>query len=110
MNEDKAIMVYITASSKNEALKIARNLVDDKLLACANVIGNVTSIYRWDGNVNEDNECVIIGKTTEILFEPLVDTVKNLHSYDCPCIVSLNIENSPKDFLKWLANSVKLPY
>lgn len=98
----KTYFIYITASNKEEARKIGRALVESRLAACINVIDNMNSIYWWEGKVQDDNETIIIAKTKEPLVEELIKKVKSLHSYDCPCVVALPIEDGNKDFLDWI--------
>ena len=99
--------VYMTASSNNEAQKIGKALVESRLAACVNILDNMQSIYRWEEKVQEDAEVVLIAKTTERLFSQLIDKVKSLHSYDCPCIVSLPLSDGYPPFLDWVRAEVK---
>lgn len=95
-------LIYITAASADEARAIGRALVEERLAACANVLGPITSFYWWDGAVQEDGETALVAKTREDLVEALVERVKELHSYDCPCIVALPIEGGNPAFLDWI--------
>jgi periplasmic divalent cation tolerance protein len=83
--------IYMTAGSKTEAQKIGKALVESRLAACVNILDNMQSIYRWEEKIQEDAEVVLIAKTTDPLVPQLIDKVKSLHSYDCPCIVSLPV-------------------
>ena len=94
--------IYMTASSKAEAQKIGKALVDSRLAACVNILDNMQSIYRWEEKIQEDSEVVLIAKTTETLVPRLIDKVKSLHSYDCPCIVSLPVLGGFPPFLDWI--------
>ena len=98
-----AILVYITAGDRAEASRIGRALVEEKLAACANVLDGMTSIYRWQGDICEDSEAVLIAKTSEALAPALTERVRSLHSYDCPCVVTLPISGGNADFLDWIA-------
>ena len=98
-----AVLVYMTAGDKAEATRIGRVLVEEKLAACANVLDGMTSVYRWQGEVCEDAETVLIAKTTDALAVALTERVKALHSYDCPCIVTLPIAGGNTAFLDWIA-------
>lgn len=97
-------IVYITASSEDEAKNIARVLVDKKLAACCNIMG-AHSIYRWKGEVKEANEWVVVAKTKKALFDKIVDAVKDIHSCDTPCIVMVDITAGYKKFLDWIDDS-----
>lgn len=103
--------IYITTKDRNEAEEIAQVLVKEKLAACANIIDNMSSVYRWEGKVVTDRECVLIAKTTYSNVNALTKRVKEMHSYEVPCVVSLKIseqEGNP-EYLNWLVNSVKPP-
>ncbi len=97
-------LVYITASSREEALEIGRTLVKERLAACANVGGGITSLYWWEGSVQEDAEVSLILKTRSGLVDSVVRRVKELHSYTCPCVVALPIAAGNPDFLGWIVN------
>lgn len=94
--------VYITAKDKGEALAIGRALVDERLAACVNVLGDMTSIYRWEGRVEEAAEAVVIAKTATDRVDRLVARVKELHSYACPCAVAWPIESGLAPYLDWI--------
>lgn len=95
--------IYITAGSEAEARKIAAALVEERLAACANIIPGMRSIYRWEGKIAEDEETVIIAKTVKDRVPALIERVRALHSYDCPCVVSLAVEDGNPEYLDWLA-------
>lgn len=98
----KFISVYITAPNKSEALAIAKTLVTDGLVKCANIFDQVTSIYEWRGSVLNDYEYVLICKARSANFKKIVATVKKLSSYDCPCVLSMPILDGNPEYLKWL--------
>ena len=97
-----ACLVYMTAETPDQAREIGRALVADRLAACVNVIEGMTSLYWWEGEVEEGAETVLIAKTRGELVERLTDRVKALHSYDCPCVVALPIGAGNPDFLSWI--------
>lgn len=97
------VMIYVTASGVEEAKKIGRALVEDRLAACANVIPTIDTIYHWQGKVVEEREAALILKTTEDKVPAVVAQVRALHSYACPCVVSLPIVDGHKAFLDWIA-------
>jgi len=96
------IFVYITAGSRAEAERIGRTLVEERLAACVNILSGMTSIYRWQGEVETAEETVLIAKTQGHLFDRLSARVKELHSYSVPCIVELPIGRGNPDYLDWL--------
>lgn len=97
-----ATFVYMTAADKEEAVTIGRALLEEKLVACANVLENMTSVYRWQGRIEQDSEAVLIAKSTEALTERLIARVQALHSYDCPCIVCWPIASGNGEYLAWI--------
>ena len=102
-----AKFIYMTAGSKAEAQKIGNALVQDRLAACVNILDNMQSIYRWEEKIQQGTEVVLIAKTTDDLVEALIDRVKSLHGYDCPCIVSLPISGGYRPFLDWVHAEVR---
>jgi periplasmic divalent cation tolerance protein len=97
-----ATLLYVTAESKDEALRIGRALVEKRLAACANVIPSTTAVYWWEGEVQEDGEAVLIVKTREDLVETVTSEIKALHSYDCPCVVAFPVTGGNPEFLDWI--------
>ena len=97
-------MVYITTSGLDEAKFIGRTLVKERLVACANMFP-ITSIYHWDG-LQENEEVVLLVKTTTEKVKKIEQRVKELHSYDVPCIISLVIDGSD-DYLAWIKREVR---
>ena len=102
-----ATLVYVTASSKDEALAIARTVVEERLAACANVFQPITSVYWWEGKLQEEGETSFILKTRADLVEALTQRVKALHSYTCPCVVALPIAKGNPDFLAWIETETR---
>ena len=95
-------LVYITAADRAQALAIGRALVEARLAACANVLPGITSIYRWEGVVRQDDEAALVAKTRSELVEALVAKVRELHTYSCPCVVALPIVAGNPAFLDWI--------
>ncbi len=99
--------VYITVGRPEEARVIGKTLVESRLSACVNLIDNMHSIYFWKGKLQEDTETVLIAKTTRDRVRPLIEKVKAMHSYECPCILSFAIEDGYPPFLKWIEEQVR---
>ncbi len=97
-----ARFVYITAPSIDDARAIADHLIEHRLAACVGMLPGLETRYRWEGKVCTGQEVAIFVKTTEKLVPALTDAVKNLHAYDCPCIVSLAVDGGFAPFLKWI--------
>jgi len=98
--------IYITAGDEDEARRIARTLVEEKLAACANILP-VKSIYWWEGEIEEAGEVAMLVKTKVELADEVVARVKELHSYEVPCIVVFSIEKGYEEYLKWIGESTK---
>jgi periplasmic divalent cation tolerance protein len=96
------IAVLVTAPSAEEAAKIARTLVEERLAACANIVGEVRSVYRWEGKVEDDSEALMVIKTREELFEKLEKRVTELHPYSVPEVIALPIVKGSQAYLSWL--------
>lgn len=103
---DKRI-VLTTAGTKEEAHKIARELVERQLAACVNIVPQVESVYRWEGEIEHASEFLLIVKTTAGAFAGVRDTIKELHSYEVPECVCLAVEDGSAEYLAWLGESVK---
>jgi len=95
-------LVYITIETKSQARSLGRTLVEERLVACANVIEGMNSIYWWEGKIEEAEEAVLIVKTRRARLDQLIARVKALHGYDCPCIVALPILGGNPDYLAWI--------
>ena len=100
-------LIYMTAGSEAEAEKIGRALIESRLAACVNIIGNMRSLYMWENKLQDDREVILIAKTVKGRVAALIEKVKSIHSYDCPCIVSIPVEDGNPAFLKWIAEEVK---
>ncbi len=98
--------IYITAADEAEAKRIGRTLVEERLAACANYFP-IQSIYRWKGNIEESGETAVIAKTRSELVDRLITRVKQLHSYETPCVVSWIIEKGNPDYLQWIKESTE---
>ena len=95
-------MIYLTAGSREEAIRIARALVDEKLVACANILGEGAAIYRWQGKVEEATETFVIAKTRKDLADKALARIQELHSYDVPCAVVYDMAAGLPPYLAWI--------
>lgn len=103
-------VIYITTKDRPEAQRIGRVLVEKRLAACVNVFEQAESIYWWGDEVIETSEAVLIAKTRTTLVEELIDEVKRQHSYNCPDIIALPIQQGNPAFLTWIASETRLPH
>lgn len=101
-------LVYVTVPSENQAMKIAHAVVKQRLAACANVISGMKSVYWWEGKLESGDEVVLLLKTQASLVEKLTHTVKELHEYECPCVVALPISQGNHAFLQWIVDETTL--
>ncbi len=93
--------IYVTAPDLDEAKRIARTVVREKLGACANIYP-ITSIYRWHGDVEEESEYALLIKTKTALFDKVASRIRDLHSYETPCIISFKIDAGDQMYLRWI--------
>jgi periplasmic divalent cation tolerance protein len=100
-----ARIVLTTAGSQEEALKVAHALVEGRLAACVNIVPQVESIYRWQDNVETAKEWLLLIKTEVGLFGRVRDALKELHSYDLPECVMLEVEAGSQEYLDWIAEN-----
>jgi periplasmic divalent cation tolerance protein len=101
------VVVLVTCGSEEEALKIANALVEDHLAACVNLVAPIRSVYRWEGKIWDEKECLLIIKTQKHRFEELEKKVKSLHSYSVPEIISLPITEGSLAYLDWIRENTK---
>ena len=106
MQNSEFIIIFITCSSKEEAKKIKDILLQNKKVACVNIIPKIDSFFWWQGKVDSANEVLLIAKTTNKMSEDIIALVKKHHSYDVPEIIALPIVNGNKEYLDWIKNSI----
>jgi len=103
---DKRI-VLSTAGSEDEARKIARHLVENRLAACVNIVPQIESIYRWQGKVESSQEWLLVIKTTADRYPAVRDAIREFHSYELPECIAISVEDGAADYLEWIGQSVK---
>lgn len=99
-------LVLSTASSKEEARRLAKTLVERRLAACVNIVPNINSIYRWKEKVEESQEFLLLMKTIESAIPKLRDAIQELHSYEVPECIVVSIEDGSEKYLNWIDESV----
>ncbi len=97
-------LVYVTVPNQEEAELISKILLDEKLSACVNIFSNSKSYFRWNGKIEFNSEVSIFIKTKESLVNSVSKKIIELHSYECPCIISLPITGGNPEFLSWIGN------
>ncbi len=98
-------VVFVTASGRKEAQKIARGLLKEKLAACVNIVDGVDSFFWWQGKVDKAREALLVIKTKKGLLRRLIKTVVSLHSYEAPEVIALPIIAGNKKYLDWIDES-----
>ena len=105
--ENNYIIVLVTTQNKAEAEKIAQTLLKEKLIACANIINPVTSLFHWKGNIDKAEECLVVMKSRMDLFAQLAEHVKGLHTYEVPEVLALPIVAGSEAYLGWMGEVLK---
>jgi periplasmic divalent cation tolerance protein len=96
------IVVFSTASSAEEAEKIARGLVGERLAACVNVVPAIRSFYRWQGKIEDSAEFLLVIKSSRAHFEALRTSLEKLHSYEVPEVIAMAVVEGAPNYLKWM--------
>jgi periplasmic divalent cation tolerance protein len=101
------IVVYVTTPEIEVSQKIADTLINEKLAACVNITPKIQSTYYWQGNVEHDDEYLLIIKTREDRFNKLEERIKELHPYTVPEIIAMPIVRGSQDYLKWIDETLE---
>jgi len=101
-----AIVVFMTSGNADEARRIANELVERQLAACVQILPEIESVYRWNGEVQRDKEILLLAKTTAAQFNNLEKAVREMHSYDTPEIVAIPMALVSEPYRAWLADNV----
>ena len=107
MKEADKIVIFVTASTEEEAHRIAELLLNQRKAACINIIPKVDSLFWWQGKLDSARESLLIIKTAASLLPEIVDLVKSGHSYEVPEIIAMPIVGGNEDYLRWIDNEVK---
>ena len=107
MKELAYIVLFITASSSEEAYKIAEVLLNQRKAACVNIVPGVSSLFWWQDKIDSAQESLLIVKTKASLLPEIISLVKGIHSYDVPEIIALPIVGGNQDYLEWIGREVK---
>ena len=106
MNDDY-IIVLATTANKAEAEKIAQTLLKKRLIACANIINPVASLFFWSGKIDKAEECLMVMKSRRDLFAELAECLKGLHSYEVPEVLAIPIVEGSAVYLAWMGEVLK---
>jgi periplasmic divalent cation tolerance protein len=105
--ETEYILILVTTATKQEAEKIIQHLLEKKLIACANILGPVSSHFYWQGKIERAEECLVLMKSRLTLFDAVAAHVKEMHSYEVPEIIALPIVRGSAGYLGWLGSTLK---
>ena len=100
-------LVYVTIATLDQARKLARQLLDEKLIACANFLPQMESIYTWKGEIESSQEVAILLKTETRLVPALTNRVEEIHEYETPCVLELKVESGSPAYLRWLKDQLR---
>jgi periplasmic divalent cation tolerance protein len=107
MTSSAPIVVLMTAGNREEANRIAEALVSARLAACVQILPEIQSVYRWQGEIARESEVLLLAKTTRASFAELDRAVREIHSYETPEIVALPVTAVSEPYLKWLVDEVE---
>ncbi|TMS40818.1 MAG: divalent-cation tolerance protein CutA [Methanobacterium sp.] len=100
-------IIYITTSEASESKKIAITLLNEKLVACTNIIPHINSLYLWKGEIEEDEESILIAKTRTYKVDQVIKRVEEIHSYETPCILQLEVKKGSEGYLQWMEDELE---
>jgi periplasmic divalent cation tolerance protein len=109
MESTECVVVLVTVGSHEEGERIATTVVTEQLAACVNIVGPISSIYRWDHQVQRDEEWLLVMKSRAALFDDLAARVKALHSYQTPEVIAVPIASGSQTYLEWLLGATRTP-
>ena len=107
MKKIKICALYLTFGNVENAENVITFLLERELIACANIIRNITSFFEWEGKIQKNEEVLVFIKTSESNYDEVVNAVKDLHQYDLPCILKMPISDGDSDFVNWVLEQCK---
>lgn len=102
-----ALIILTTTPTLEDAKKISRGLVENKLVACVSILNSVESVFLWEGKLSDERECLLVVKTTEKLFGKVRDWIKKHHPYSVPEILGVKVDFGSSDYLKWVNETTR---
>jgi periplasmic divalent cation tolerance protein len=105
MDGESVVVVFVTTPA-DDASRIAHHLVDNRLAACVNIVPEVRSVYRWEDNVEEDRECLLVIKTTKLMYETVSSAVREVHPYSVPEVIAVPVVDGYDGYLRWVRENV----
>lgn len=105
--QENHIVIFCTVPDRESGERISRVLVEERLAACVNLVPGLSSIYRWQGHIQQDTECLLLIKSTAARFEVLADRLRGLHPYDIPEIIALPVSAGDPAYLNWISENTQ---
>ncbi len=102
------LMIYVPCPSRDLALKMGRTLIEERLVACVQVLGEVSSLYHWEGRIQEDTECLLLAKTDSATWPRAQSRIQELHPYDVPCIAAYAAQDVNESYKAWVTHELSL--
>ncbi len=102
------IIAFVTAPDEDSAAMIGRTLVEERLAACANIVRGIRSIYRWKGEIFDEQECLLVIKAASYSFPKLEERVRSMHPYEVPEIIAIEISHGSRAYLDWITENTRL--
>jgi|APTNR8051073442_1049403.scaffolds.fasta_scaffold100570_2 periplasmic divalent cation tolerance protein len=100
-------VIYTTFSGKDDALRVIQNLISERLIACGNIVENMTAVYSWKGKIEQASEVIVFMKTKSKHYDAVEKRIKELHSYEVPCIFKMDMEQVFAPYAKWINEETK---
>ena len=107
MDTAKLVVLYTCFSSKEEALSVSQKLIEEKLVACANILSPIVSLYKWEGEIQQNEEVATLLKTSLELAQKTMSRIEDLHSYETPCVIELKSGLVAKNFQAWVLDQIQ---
>lgn len=108
MESGKVSILYVPCGSDEEAVRIATALINEKLVACGNIVAS-RSLYYWEGKIADEVEQILLCKTTEDKVEAARERISQLHSYEIPCIIEVEAASANSAYARWVQTRVGFP-
>lgn len=109
MDLGHAILAYVTTPNRDVAQKLAKQLVENRLAACVNIVKSIESVYEWEGSIEQEEESMLIIKSHSKKTQDLVEFVTKNHPYDCPEIIATKIDSGSEKYLAWIQETINKP-
>ncbi len=100
-------VIYTTFAEKDDALRVIQTLISERLIACGNIVENMTAVYSWKGKIEQANEVIVFMKTKSKHYGTVENRIKELHAYEVPCIFKMGMEEVFAPYANWINEETK---